>query len=142
MAVRKLAKSWQYDFKLPGFGRHRQGGYQTKAEALLAEKTEREALLSGARQLLFSEAYAEYLAATSMKARARDAYDHVWRRIKPELGHLYIEEVGTSATSKRSGLPRWIPSSRRCPSTWDRSRSISISFSLVPCSASCGSEAS
>src|SRR3954452_16087947 len=73
MAVRKLAKSWQYDFKLPGFGGHRQGGYQTKAEALLAEKTEREALLSGARQLLFSEAYAEYLAATSMKDRARDA---------------------------------------------------------------------
>jgi len=107
MAVRKLAKSWQYDFKLPGFGRHRQGGYQTKAEALLAEKTEREALLSGARQLLFSEAYAEYLAATSMKDRARDAYEHVWKRIKPELGHLYIEEVGTSALdSFKQTLPK------------------------------------
>ncbi|MEI9951643.1 MAG: hypothetical protein WDO74_22350 [Pseudomonadota bacterium] len=107
MAVRKLAKSWQYDFKLSGFGRHRQGGYQTKAEALLAERTEREALLSGARQVLFSEAYAEYSAATSMKDRARDAYEHAWKRIKPELGHFYIEGVGTSALdSFKQTLPK------------------------------------
>ena len=24
-------------------------------------------------------------------------YEHVWRRIEPQLGHLYIEEVDTSA---------------------------------------------
>jgi hypothetical protein len=97
MAVRKLAKSWQYDFTLPGFGRQRQGGYLTRAEALIAEKAEREALLSGARMMLFSEAYSEYMESTSMKDRARDAYEHVWKRIGPELGHLYIEEVTTSA---------------------------------------------
>jgi len=47
--------------------------------------------------MLFSEAYSEYLESTSMKDRARDAYEHVWERIGPELGHLYIEEVTTSA---------------------------------------------
>jgi site-specific recombinase XerD len=97
MAVRKLAKSWQYDFTLPGFERQRQGGYKTKAEALLAEKAAREALLSGARQVLFSEGYAEYMASTRMKDRGRDSYEHLWKRIEPELGHLYVEEVTTSA---------------------------------------------
>jgi integrase len=97
MAVRKLALSWQYDFKLPGFGRQRQGGYQTKAEALLAEKTARETVLSGSRQMLFREGYEQYMVATRMKDRGRDAYEHVWKRIEPVLGHLYIEEVDTSA---------------------------------------------
>lgn len=97
MAVRKLPKSWIYDFTIPGFGRHRQGGYRTKTEALLAEKRAREDLLSGARRFVFRDGYAEYMAATRMKDRGRDAYEHVWKRIERELGHLYIEEVDTSA---------------------------------------------
>ncbi|HEX3850247.1 MAG TPA: hypothetical protein VHW01_04725 [Polyangiaceae bacterium] len=97
MAVRQLPHSWQYDFAISGFGRHRQGGFKTKAEALLAEKAAREALISGARKLLFRDGYAEYMAATRMKPRARDAYEHVWKRIGPELGHLYVEAVDTSA---------------------------------------------
>jgi integrase len=97
MAVRKLHQSWQYDFTLSGFGRQRQGGYVTRAEALLAEKRAREDLLSGARKLFFREGYAQYMAATRMKDRARDAYEHVWKRIEPELGPLYIEGVDTSA---------------------------------------------
>jgi integrase len=37
------------------------------------------------------------MAATRMKDRARDAYEHVWRRIEPALGHLYVEQIDTSA---------------------------------------------
>ena len=107
MAVRKLAQSWQYDFKLPGFARQRQGGYATKAEALLAEKSAREALLSGTRKLSFREGYTQYMEATRMKDRGRDAYEHLWKRIEPELGHLFIEEVDTSALDGlKSKLPR------------------------------------
>jgi integrase len=97
MAVRKLAQSWQYDFTIAGFGRQRQGGFLTRAEALLAEKRAREDLLSGARKLLFRDGYAQYMGATRMKERAQDAYEHVWKRIGPELGHLYVEQVDTSA---------------------------------------------
>ena len=84
MAVRRLPKSWIYDFTIPGFGRHRQGGYRTKAEALLAEKRAREDLLSGARRFVFQDGYAEYMAATRMKDRGRDAYEHLWKRIEPD----------------------------------------------------------
>jgi integrase len=96
MAARQLPHSWQYDFAISGFGRHRLGGFKTKAEAQLAEKAAREALLSGARKTLFRDGYAEYMVATRMKPRARDAYEHVWKRIEPELG-LFIEAVDTSA---------------------------------------------
>jgi integrase len=106
MAVRKLHQSWQYDFTLSGFGRQRQGGYGTRAEALLAEKRAREDLLSGARKILFREGYAQYMAATRMKDRARDAYEHVWKRIEPELGPLYIEGVDTSVLD---ALKRTLP---------------------------------
>jgi integrase len=104
MAVRKLSLSWQYDFTISGFGRQRQGGFVTRAEAVLAEKRAREDLISGARKVLFREGYAQYMAATRMKDRARDAYEHVWKRIEPKLGHLYVEQVDTSAldTFKRS----------------------------------------
>jgi len=97
MAVRKLPNSWQYDFTIPGFGRQRQGGFTTKAEAALAEKRAREDLLSGARRLVFRDGHAEYMAATRMKDRSRDASEHLWKRIEPELGHLYVEDVDTSA---------------------------------------------
>jgi integrase len=107
MAVRKLAKSWQYDFTIPGFGRQRQGGFRTQAEALLAEKAAREALITGARQVLFREAYEQYMGATRMKDRGRDAFEHVWKRIEPELGHLFVEAVDTS---ELDGFKRTLPS--------------------------------
>jgi integrase len=97
MAVRKLLNSWQFDFTISGYGRQRQGGFLTRAEALLAEKRAREDLLSGARKILFREGYAQYMASTRMKDRARDAYEHVWKRIEPELGKLYVEQVDTPA---------------------------------------------
>ncbi len=106
MAVRKLLLSWQYDFTISGFGRQRQGGFTTRAEALLAEKRAREDLLSGARKLLFRDGYAQYMAATRMKDRARDAYEHVWKRIGPKLGTLYVEQVDTSALD---GFKRSLP---------------------------------
>ncbi len=46
------------------------------------------------------------MAATRMKDRARDAYEHVWKRIEPELGPLYIEGVDTSALD---ALKRTLP---------------------------------
>lgn len=97
MAVRKLPKSWAYDFTIEGFGRQRQGGFRTRTEATLAEKRAREDLLSGARRILFSEGYTEYMAATTMKDRARDSCEHLWKRVEPELGTLYVEQVDTSA---------------------------------------------
>lgn len=97
MAIRKLQKSWQFDFTIAGFGRQRQGGFRTRAEASIAEKRAREDLLSGARRIIFRDGYHEYMAATRMKDRGRDAYEHLWNRIEPGLGHLYVEEVDTSA---------------------------------------------
>ena len=96
MAVRKLAKSWQYDFKLPGYGRERKGGYRTKAEVTAAERAARLALLNGGAAIDFHQAYAAYMDATTMKDRARDAYEHVWKRIEPELGYQLIEAIDTS----------------------------------------------
>jgi len=63
----------------------------------LAEKAAREAVLSGAKKILFSDGFTQYLAATRMKDRGRDAVEHLWKRTKPELGHLYVEEIDTSA---------------------------------------------
>src|SRR5664280_2666669 len=96
MAVRKLAKSWQYDFKVPGFGRERKGGYRTKAEATAAERAARLALINGGAAIDFRQAYTAYMRATSMKDRARDAYEHVWKRIEPQLGYRLIESIDTS----------------------------------------------
>ncbi len=97
MAVRKLPKSWAYDFTIEGFGRERQGGFRTRTEALIAEKRAREDLLSGAKRVVFRDGYAEYMAATRMKDRARDSCEHLWKRVEPELGSLYVEQVDTSA---------------------------------------------
>ena len=111
MAVRKLPKSWFFDFTIPGFERQRQAGYRTKVEALLGEKRAREELLSGARRVVFRDGYAEYMAATRMKDRGRDAYEHVWKRIDPELGYLYVEEVDTSALDTfKQALPKHLGS--------------------------------
>jgi len=107
MSVRKLAQSWQYDFTVPGYGRHRKGGYLTKAEALAAEKAKRTALVTGAGLLTFAETYRRYMEATEMKDRARDSYEHLWKRIEPELGHCFVEEVDTSALDDfKLSLPR------------------------------------
>jgi len=107
MAVRKLAESWQYDFTVPGYGRQRKGGYRTKAEASEAEKVARMTLVSGGAQMVFSEAYTKYMQATTMKDRARDSYEHLWRRIEPILGHHWIEQINTSLIDDFKGsLPK------------------------------------
>ncbi len=107
MAVRKLSQSWQYDFTISGFGRQRQGGFLTRAEANAAEKRAREDLISGARKVIFRDGYFQYLAAMRMKDRARDSYEHLWKRIEPVLGHLYVEAVDTPALD---ALKRALPS--------------------------------
>lgn len=94
--VRRLAKSWQYDFKPPAGKRERKGGYRTRAAALVAGQERLRELETGARQITLAEAYATYMAKVKMKDRSRDTYEHHWTRIEPVLGHLYIEEVTTS----------------------------------------------
>ncbi len=97
MAVRKLANSWQYDFTLQGYGRRRKAGFRTKAEAREAEQRAREDLIAGHRRVRFADAYEQYMSATAMKDRSRDSYGNLWPQIEPVLGHLFIEEVDTSA---------------------------------------------
>ena len=106
MAVRKLKKSWQYDFTLQDHGRQRRAGYRTKAEALEAERQRRKDLVMGRKRIQMKDAYAMYMSATAMKARSRDYYEHCWRTIEPSIGHYYIEEVTTSVIdSLASALP-------------------------------------
>ena len=106
MAVRKLKKSWQFDFTLQGFGRQRRAGYRTKAEALEAERQRRKDLVMGRKRIQMKDAYTMYMSATAMKARSRDHYEHCWRTIEPVIGHFYIEEVTTSLIdSLVSALP-------------------------------------
>lgn len=95
--VRKLTSSWQYDFKPPGGLRERKGGFRTRAAALAAGQERQRELETGARRITLAEAYEAYMLATRMKDRARDAYAHHWSRIEPILGHLFIEDVTTSA---------------------------------------------
>ena len=94
--ARRLAKSWQYDFKLPGRKRERKGGYRTRAAALAAGRKHQHDLETGAQEITLAEAYETYMSATRMKDRARDVYEHHWTRIEPILGHLFIEDVTTS----------------------------------------------
>ena len=107
MAVRKRANSWQYDFKLQGYGRQRRAGFKTRAEAHEAERRAREDLISGRKRIQFADAYEQYMSATTMKDRSRDSYGNLWPQIKPVLGHLFIEEVDTSAMD---ALKRALPS--------------------------------
>ncbi|MCP4604275.1 MAG: hypothetical protein GY847_27755 [Proteobacteria bacterium] len=95
--VRKLAKSWQYDFMPPGQKRERKGGYRTKAAARVAGQKRMKALEMGAGQVTLAEAYATYMAKTKMKDRSRDTYEHHWSRVESVLGYLFIEDVTTSA---------------------------------------------
>ncbi|MCP4600482.1 MAG: tyrosine-type recombinase/integrase [Proteobacteria bacterium] len=104
--VRRLTKSWQYDFKLPGRSRERKGGYRTKAAAYAAGLKRLRELETGACKITFTDAYETYMAATVMKDRARDTYQHHWTRIEPFLGHYFIEEVETSLLdSFKQSLP-------------------------------------
>ena len=114
MAVRKLARSWQFDFTLEGHGRHRKGGFRTKVEALEAERQRRSDLIAGRKRFSFAEAYEMYMSATHMKALSRDHWERCWPDIKPILGHLFIEEVDTLAMDRlRNSLPKGqAPSSR------------------------------
>jgi integrase len=106
MAVRKLANSWQYDFTLQGYGRRRKAGFRTKAEAREAEQRAREDLIAGHKRVRFADAYEQYMLATTMKDRSRDAYRVHWRDIEPVLGHYYIEEVDTvSLDALKQTLP-------------------------------------
>lgn len=95
MSVRRLKKSWQYDFTIPGMGRHRKGGFRTKREAEIAERTLREELLEGGEPIRLEEAFSAYLAGTRMKDRSRDRVEVLWKEIAPELGHLHVEEIDT-----------------------------------------------
>ncbi len=97
MAIRKLARSWQYDFKPPDYPRQRKGGYRTKAEAEAAERARRAELTGGVQRIMLAEAYTAYMAATTMKDTTRDSNVLLWGRIKSILGHVYIHEVDTAA---------------------------------------------
>ena len=106
MAVRKLANSWQFDFTLQGYGRQRMAGFKTKTEAREAERQRRSDLISGRKRILFADAYAQYMSATTMKALSRDHWERCWPDIKPVLGHRFIEEVDTSALDQlKARLP-------------------------------------
>ena len=106
MAVRRLAKSWQYDFKIEGHPRQRKGGWKTKKEAEAAERTRREELLSGKDLTIFADAYKLYLEGTRLKDRSRDSYELLWRRIKPELGYRIVSNIDTTTLDKfKTTLP-------------------------------------
>jgi len=94
--LRKLANSWQYDFKPPNGARERKGGFRTKQAAFCAGQKRLVEIETDGKRITVEEAYKAYMAATQMKDRARDVYEHHWTRIKPILGHLYIEEITTS----------------------------------------------
>jgi integrase len=98
--IRRLNKSWQYDFKLPDHDRERKGGYRTKAAAYTAGKKKMDELETGACRITLAEAYEKYMAATTMKDRARDTYQHHWSRIGPSLGHLYIVDIDTASLDR------------------------------------------
>ena len=114
MAVRKLARSWQFDFTLPGYERQRKAGFRTKAEALEAERQLRSDLIAGRKRFSFAEAYGMYMSATHMKALGRDHWERCWPDIDPVLGHFFIEEVDTLAMDRlKQSLPKGLaPSSR------------------------------
>ncbi len=97
MTARKLmGKSWFYDFSLEGHPRQRKAGFRTKAAAQAAEKEKKEDLLQGRRRLLFANVFQLYIESRSMmKDRAKDSFGYLWKRIEPEIGHLFVEQVQT-----------------------------------------------
>lgn len=106
MTVRRRDRSWLYDFTLEGHGRHRHAGFRTKAEACAAERQKREDLLMGCKRFLLSDAYEMYMSATTMRPGTIDHRRRFWSQIEPCLGHLYIEQVDTSAIDElKQSLP-------------------------------------
>ncbi|MCP4599093.1 MAG: tyrosine-type recombinase/integrase [Proteobacteria bacterium] len=98
--VRRLAKSWRYDFKLPGHPRERKGGYRTKAAAFSAGQKKMLELEQGVVPITLSEAFEAYMGATKMKDRSKDSHRHHWERIESVLGHFLIEDIDTSALDR------------------------------------------
>jgi len=95
-----------YDFTLDGHGRHRHAGFRTRAEACAAERQKREELLMGRKRFLLSDAYEMYMSATTMRPGTIDHRKRFWSQIEPCLGHLYIEQVDTSAIDElKQSLP-------------------------------------
>jgi len=104
--ARRLERSWQYDFKLAGRPRQREGGYRTKAEALVVGNRVYGELISGIHQVVFADAYKDYMAATTMADRSRDRAESLWLKIEPTLGHLFIEDIDTCVMD---GLKQTLP---------------------------------
>jgi integrase len=109
--VRKLEKSWQYDFKFPGRPRDRKGGFRTKQAAKIAGEKLLARLETGACVTTLTEAYNVYTAATNLKEGSRDSYENNWKRIAPVLGELFIEEIDSSTLDRfKQTLPlSWEP---------------------------------
>jgi integrase len=95
MAVRKIAKKWQYDFRARG-ERYRKSGFRTRAQAIAAEKRAQEDAMSDRKRITLADAYEQYMAASrNMKPLGRDHWHRRWPLIEPVLGHLYLDEVTT-----------------------------------------------
>jgi integrase len=109
--VRKLANSWQYDFKPPGRDREREGGHRTRAAALYAGQTRLSEIEKGGKRITLTEAFSTYMAAKKMKDRSADSHNKHWSRIEPELGHLLLSEVTTERLDLfKQALPKeWSP---------------------------------
>ena len=87
MAVRKIAKKWQYDFRTRG-KRYRKSGFRTKAQALAAEKRAQEDAMSDRKRITLANAYEQYMSANiNMKPLGRDHWHRRWPLINPVLGH-------------------------------------------------------
>jgi len=56
MAVRKIAKKWQHDFRARG-ERYRKSGFRTRAQAIAAEKRAQEDAMSDRKRITLADAY-------------------------------------------------------------------------------------
>ena len=94
--VRRLKKSWQYDFKLPDKKRERKGKFRTKAAAFEAGLQRMKVLQNNTEKITLKEAYETYVRVSQLKDRTRDTYSHHWGVIEPLIGHMYISEITTT----------------------------------------------
>ncbi|MBN2715312.1 MAG: tyrosine-type recombinase/integrase [Deltaproteobacteria bacterium] len=92
----RSGKSWGYEFRLPGRGKFRKGRFATKADALMEGRALAEKLLAGGEEFTFKDAYEVYMRVTTMTDRSRDKWEHVYSRLGPHIGHVFIEDVTTS----------------------------------------------
>jgi len=114
--VRKLEKSWQYDFKFPGRPRDRKGGFRTRQAAKIAGTRLLAKLESGAQGITLADAYEAYMGATRMKDGSRDCYQTYWKRISPVMGDHFIDEIDTTLLDQlKQELPSsWEPKTTNC----------------------------